>query len=86
VRKQHSINLDDPILRKLGVIARRTDTNIYLVGGYVRDLLLDHPGNDIDISVEGSGIEFAQIVAREFGSHPILFERFGTAMVPVGEY
>jgi poly(A) polymerase len=86
VSPQHTITISHPIIRKLGEIAHNAGHEIYLVGGYVRDLLLGHPGNDIDVAVEGSGVEFAKIVAAEFRSYPVLFERFGTAMVPVGEY
>lgn len=81
-----SIQLPLPIIHAIGDIATAERHNIYLVGGYVRDLMIGHPGNDIDFTVEGSGVEFARAVAREFNSHPVIFERFGTAMVPVGEY
>ncbi len=81
-----SIDISDPVLYALGDIAKEVGVNIYLVGGYVRDFLLGHPSNDIDISVEGSGVEFAEIVAREFNSKPVIFKRFGTALVPVGDY
>ncbi len=78
-----TIEIPHPIIHAVGDIAHSHGKNIYLVGGYVRDLFLDRPGNDIDFTVEGSGVEFAKIVAGEFNSHPVIFERFGTAMVPV---
>ena len=40
----------------------------YVVGGFVRDLLLGNPGKDIDIVVVGQGIELAQAVGREIGN------------------
>lgn len=80
------IEIPHPLIHAIGDVAQITGRSIYLVGGYVRDLLLGHTGNDIDFTVEGSGVEFAKIVAREFGSHAVIFERFGTAMVPVGDY
>ncbi len=67
-------------------IAEAEGQAIYLVGGYVRDLQMGRPGSDIDFTVEGSGVDFARIVARELNSHAVIFERFGTAMVPVGQY
>lgn len=81
-----TISFDTPILYALADIARAHDVRAWLVGGFVRDLLLGHPGNDIDVTVEGSGVDFAQIVAREFGSRAVVYERFGTALVPVGDY
>lgn len=58
---------------------------LYLVGGIVRDRLLGRDRNlaDIDMTVEGSGIEFAKSVAQHFRSHAVVYERFGTAMVPI---
>ncbi len=76
----------DPIVHAVADIARERGVDLYLVGGYVRDLLLGHPGNDLDFAVEGSGVEFAKIVAAEFGVHPVVYERFGTALVPVEGY
>lgn len=81
-----TIQLNDPILYALADIAHKHGYRTWLVGGYVRDLLLGRRGNDIDVTVEGSGVAFAQVVAAEFNSHAVVFERFGTAMVPVGDY
>jgi poly(A) polymerase len=75
-----------PIIHAIGDVAASEGKSIYLVGGYVRDLLLGKIGNDIDFTVEGNGVEFARVVAREFNSHAVVFERFGTAMVPIGGY
>lgn len=80
------IEIPHPLIHAVGDIAQSEQRNIYLVGGYVRDLLLGHAGSDLDFTVEGSGVEFARAVAREFGTHAVVFERFGTAMVPVDRY
>lgn len=57
----------------------------FVIGGFVRDLLLGIPSQDIDIVVQGSGIELATSVARRFpGSHLSVFKSFGTAMIKVG--
>ena len=54
----------------------------YVVGGYVRDLLLGRPSKDIDFVTVGSGIEVARAVARQIkGSHLSVFRNFGTAQV-----
>ncbi|MGE3802561.1 MAG: CCA tRNA nucleotidyltransferase, partial [Candidatus Kapaibacterium sp.] len=83
---REQIELNDPILFALADIAVEHNIRAWLVGGYVRDHLLGVNVNDIDVTVEGSGVEFAKIVAKEFNSHPVIYERFGTALVPVGDY
>jgi tRNA nucleotidyltransferase (CCA-adding enzyme) len=54
---------------------------IYLVGGFVRDLLLDQPNADVDIAVEGDGIEFAARLAKELGGRVRAHRKFKTAVV-----
>jgi putative nucleotidyltransferase with HDIG domain len=80
-----TIDLDNPILFALRDIARLHGYRAWLVGGYVRDRLLGKEGKDIDVTVEGSGVAFAKIVAEEFNSHAVVYERFGTALVPIGD-
>jgi poly(A) polymerase len=80
-----TVSIAHPVVYAVADIARERGMQVYVVGGYVRDLLLGHPGNDIDFSVVGSGVEFARIVASEFGVRPVIYERFGTALVPVGD-
>ncbi len=80
------IELDDPIIVKLQNLARRHSVQLYLVGGYVRDRLLGRSRTDIDCTVIGDALDFSQKVARHFRSKPIIYERFRTAMVPVGDY
>ena len=54
---------------------------VYLVGGAVRDLLLDRPGFDVDIAVEGDGIAFARALADALGGEVLEHGKFGTAVV-----
>ncbi len=54
---------------------------VYLVGGFVRDLLLDQPNADVDIAVEGDGIEFATRLANELGGRVRAHRKFKTAVV-----
>jgi len=54
---------------------------VYLVGGFVRDLLLDQPNADVDIAVEGNGIEFATRLAAELGGRVRTHRKFKTAVV-----
>ncbi|MEG1839584.1 MAG: tRNA nucleotidyltransferase, partial [Bacteroidaceae bacterium] len=55
----------------------------YVVGGYVRDLLLKRPSKDIDVVVVGSGIEMAKALGKRLGkeAHVSIFKNFGTAQV-----
>jgi tRNA nucleotidyltransferase (CCA-adding enzyme) len=70
-------------LRSAGAVARDLQYNAYLVGGSVRDLLMggEHPEMDIDIVVEGDGIEFARKLAGKLGARVRAHERFATAKV-----
>ena len=56
-------------------------SGVYLVGGSVRDLLLDQPNADVDIAVEGDGIEFATRLAAELGGRVRAHRKFKTAVV-----
>ncbi|MDD2323569.1 MAG: CCA tRNA nucleotidyltransferase, partial [Bacteroidales bacterium] len=58
----------------------------YVIGGYVRDLLLQRPSNDIDVVTVGSGIDLARRVAENSGGAKItVYKSFGTAMIKVKE-
>ena len=52
---------------------------VYLVGGFVRDLLLDHPSQDFDLVVEGDAIALAKALAHQYGGRVTSHSRFGTA-------
>ena len=54
---------------------------VYLVGGAVRDLLMDEPSFDVDIAVEGDGIAFGRALAKALGGRVVPHEKFGTAVV-----
>lgn len=73
--------LQHPIFNVLSEIAEKNNAEIYVIGGYVRDLLLHRPSKDIDIVVRGNGIELAQDTARRLGNPNVsVFKNFGTAM------
>ena len=76
--KQH---LQHPVFKKLGSLADQTNTEIYVIGGFVRDIFLKRPSKDIDILVIGNGITFAQEAAIELKSQVSVFKNFGTAML-----
>ena len=67
------------LLRLLGTLAEEVDMKIYVVGGFVRDLLLGKPNEDVDIVVEGSGPEFAKYVAKFFRVKVVVHDQFMTA-------
>jgi tRNA nucleotidyltransferase (CCA-adding enzyme) len=54
---------------------------VYLVGGFVRDLLLEQPNVDVDVAVEGDGIDFAARLAAELGGRVRTHRKFKTAVV-----
>ena len=80
------ININEPILLKIGEIADEHNIKIYVVGGYVRDYLLGNPRTDIDCTVCGDAINFAKLIADKFNSKVVVYERFRTALVPIGEH
>ncbi len=72
----------DQILKKIGQIADREHTEVWAVGGFVRDKMLEKTGKDIDFAVVGDGPDFARKIAKEFKKKNIVvFEKFGTAMI-----
>ncbi len=78
------LSLQHPLLARVGALADTHGTEVYVVGGYVRDLLLEKQVQDIDILVMGDGVAFARAVAHNLGIETVVaYERFGTAMIPL---
>lgn len=75
--------LSDPVFRHIGQIADSLQREVYVVGGYVRDLFLGRRSGDIDFVTVGSGIELAKAVAASLGkgAHLSVFANYGTAQV-----
>lgn len=75
--------INTPLFHKLTETADEMGLECYLVGGYVRDLILERPTNDIDVVVVGSGIKMAEAFSKKLGKHAHLsvFKNFGTAQV-----
>jgi len=75
--------LDQPLFRTIGQVADDSGQPAFLIGGYVRDILLQRPTTDIDIMTVGSGIGLAEKVALALGlrSKISVFKNFGTAML-----
>ena len=69
------------ILRDLGVVAEKMGVNAYIVGGFARDVLLRRENLDIDVVIEGDGIEFARKVASKHNGRVRIHKTFGTAVI-----
>ncbi|MBQ3827764.1 MAG: HD domain-containing protein, partial [Prevotella sp.] len=75
--------LDKPIFHQISETADQCGLECYVVGGYVRDIFLERPSNDIDVVVVGSGIEVATALKQRLGkkAHLSVFRNYGTAQV-----
>ena len=69
------------ILQAAGRVAAEHNYRAYAVGGFIRDLMLRRPNLDIDIVVEGDGIEFAKHFAQIYEARVRSYKKFGTAVV-----
>ena len=78
-----AVILDQDIFHMISEAADRLGVECYVVGGYVRDIFLERPSDDIDVVVVGSGIEVAKELKQMLGSKANLsvFRNFGTAQV-----
>ena len=77
--------LDKDIFHLIGNVADELGVECYVVGGYVRDIFLERPSDDIDVVVVGSGIRVAEALKQRLGrrAHLSVFRNFGTAQVKV---
>jgi len=69
------------LLQSIGSSAEALGYNAYVIGGFVRDLFLYHPNEDIDVVIEGDGIAFARQFSKETQTRIHTHEKFGTAVV-----
>tara|TARA_R110002124_G_scaffold192279_2_gene359478 strand:+ start:644 stop:2065 length:1422 start_codon:yes stop_codon:yes gene_type:complete len=76
-----------PILKTVVQAASEMDGDVYIIGGFVRDLILKRPSKDIDIVSIGSGIELAEKVASLLGPdvQVHIYKNFGTAQIKQGD-
>jgi len=74
-------HLQNPVFKVLATIADQSKTEAFVIGGFVRDLLLQRPSKDIDIVVLGNGIEFAEKTGQQLNTKVAVFKNFGTAML-----
>lgn len=78
-------HLTNPIFKKLSKLAEETNNEIYVIGGFVRDIFLNRPSKDIDILVIGNGIKFAEAAGKLLHTKVSVFKNFGTAMLRDGD-
>ncbi len=69
------------VLEVCGHVGDKKDTHTYLVGGLVRDILLRRPGIDVDVVVEGDGVEYSRALADRLEGELKTYDTFGTATV-----
>jgi poly(A) polymerase len=76
-------HLQHHIFKVISETAEQLNQETYVIGGFVRDLILKRPSHDIDIVTIGSGIKLAELVARKLGPtiQVSVFKTFGTAML-----
>ncbi len=75
------------IFQTVSEVAKSIQVEVYVVGGFVRDLILTRPCKDIDFVCLGSGIELATRVAEKLGNPQVtVFKNFGTAMIKESDY
>ncbi|MDP3916514.1 MAG: HD domain-containing protein [Bacteroidota bacterium] len=76
-------HLQHTIFKVISEAADQLKQETYVIGGFVRDLILNRNSPDIDVVTVGSGIELAEIVAKKLGSNiqVSVFKTFGTAML-----
>lgn len=81
-------NIQQAIFKIIAEAADELNIETYVVGGYVRDLLLDRESKDVDIVCVGSGIELAKNVSKKLKlkGDVKVFKNFGTAMLKTPEY
>ncbi|MDR0419064.1 MAG: CCA tRNA nucleotidyltransferase [Prevotellaceae bacterium] len=77
--------LQQDIFKKISEVAQKQGVRVFVIGGYVRDLLLQRSSKDIDIVTEGSGIALAEELGKQLRSKVSIFKNFGTAMLRYGD-
>jgi len=70
------------LVEKIAQLAAELNVNVFIVGGFVRDLYLKHAGKDIDFVVLDNALKFAEAFKAKYGSSSlVLYPKFGTAML-----
>lgn len=83
---KNKIEITEPVVIELGRFADELNIKLYIVGGFIRDHYLGRPRTDFDFTVVGDAIDFAEKVAEKFNTKAVVYPRFRTALVPIGDY
>ena len=79
-------SLEHKVFKAIAKVANSNNERAFVIGGFVRDLILGRPCKDIDVVTEGSGIILAKATAKELGVKQVsVFKNFGTAMFRCGD-
>lgn len=79
-------SLEHKVFKAIAKVANSNNERAFVIGGFVRDLILGRPCKDIDVVTEGSGIKLAKAAAKELGVKQVsVFKNFGTAMFRCGD-
>ncbi len=85
--KNYKAHLTHPVFSTLKEVVAENGLEAYVIGGYVRDLILDRDVKDIDVVVVGDGIDLAHALAKKANLGKVkFFKNFGTAMVRYDDY
>ncbi len=76
----------NPIFKQIADAGQSLGLDSYVIGGFVRDLILNRPSKDIDVVCIGSGIDLAEKVAQDAGVFVTVFKNFGTAQIKIGDW
>ena len=78
--KNYASYLKHPVFKVASQVVTENNLQAYVIGGFVRDLLLERPSKDIDIVVVGNGLDLAKEIATRLRVSKVsVFENFGTA-------
>jgi poly(A) polymerase len=74
--------IQNKVFRVVSECGEELGKPVFVIGGYVRDAILQRPSKDIDFVIAGSGIELAELVAKKLGATKVsFFKNYGTAMI-----
>lgn len=79
--------LNENIFKQIGSCADELNVDAYVIGGFVRDVIMNRPTKDIDVVTVGKGIDLAQLLHKKLGNEAYLsvFKNFGTAQIKCGD-
>ena len=79
-------SLEHKVFKAIAKVANSNNERAFVIGGFVRDLILGRPCKDIDVVTEGSGIKLAKAAAKKLDVKQVsVFKNFGTAMFRCGD-